>query len=162
MLARRRSSLTYVISALCLFLLALSVAAIIADAAASGVAKPTMKLDVPDPVHVNKTYRIKASGYAPPSQHLYLSVWIQTEKNGECRKTIDGEGRHHAYPAIQPDFPPFVPVSGNYSRRSDKHTDTKANGHDYVCGYLFRRQESGNGGGFVYVLRVQKRIRSKP
>lgn len=110
-----------------------------------------MKLTAPDTVHVNELYRVKASGHT--NRRLQLTVAIQTEAKGPCRKDPGNDYRHGAYPAIAPQVPPYVPVGpGDYSKRSDKLRDTKANGHDYVCGYLV--------GQHGVVLRKQKKIKS--
>ena len=130
----------------------MGLASLAAPAIADGPA-PTLSVSAPNTVHVGKTYRVHASGTAP--QHaLALAVFIQTD--WKCKKQPQGESNHGAYPAISPYGP--VPVGpGSFKKRSDKLEDTKANGHDYVCGYLMRRTQNG----FVVLKRASKRIASK-
>lgn len=142
----------------------ISAIAVVATAAAtvSAVAAttppPTLKIGVPGTVHVNKTYRVKASGHT--AERLNLSVWVQTEADGKCKKTFEQESTTNAYPAIQTkDGAPLVQVGpGKYKKRSSKLADTQANGHDYVCGYL----NKDTNRGLKTVLRVQKKIKSVP
>ena len=129
------------------------VVAAASSAAATAPPGPTLKLSLPNPIHVNKSYRITASGHT--DRPVLLSAFIQTEANGKCRKNPNGESRHHGYPAITPYGPPRV-LPGDYKKKSDKLADTKANGHDYACGYL---QDPAT---FKVLLRVEKRVKSKP
>jgi hypothetical protein len=137
-----------------------ALAAPAAGLAQSGGTTPTLRLSAPATVHKNKLYRIAGSGHANAYPYQVLSVFIQTAKQGKCRSTPEAEAtKAHAYEAIPNDGSPGLPVHGDYHVRSAKLADTKANGHDYVCGYLSNRSRTSPS-GLEVVVHAQKRIRS--
>ena len=106
----------------------------LAAPSALGAAAPTatLELHAPATVHVNKTYRIRATGTA--SRKLELIVFT-TAGSRKCSKQPVGEAMKNAYPAINPNGPATI-GPGDYSKRSAKLVDTEANGHDRICGYV--------------------------
>src|SRR3954454_18809927 len=142
-------------------LLPAAAAAFLATAAlsASAATAPTLKLRVPKTVHVNKPYRIRVSGQTDARR--YLVVFLQTQKQGKCRKTPKGEDKHGAAQVIPRDF--VKPVGpGSYKAKSRKLSDSKAHGHDYACAYLMdRTHDRTHDNVLTVVLRRQRRFKSK-
>jgi hypothetical protein len=130
---------------------------VLAAPSAPGASAPatTLVLHAPPTVHVNKTYRVRATGTA--SRRLSLAVFIKTGSK-KCSKQPLGEAKASAYPAISPSGPVNV-GPGDYEKRSDKLTDTKANGHDRICGYLRRYDAAKNA--YTVVKRAGLKIASK-
>ena len=130
---------------------AIAVAAPALDAAPP---PPTIKIGVPNPVHVGKSYRLTISGYT--AKRRYVVAFVQPEKMGKCRKQPEGEQNMGAVQLYQ--FPGRPVGPGSYKFKSDKLTDSKANGHDYACAYLGDSSHSS----WNLVVRTQKRYKSKP
>lgn len=138
----------------------LAIAAVAAGIAAAvapvGAAPPppTVRIGVPNPVHVNKAYRVKVSGYT--AKRRYVALFVQAESAGKCRKQPEGEQNAGAVEIFP--FPGRAVGPGTYSVKSDKLFDRKANGHDYACAYLGDASHSS----WHQVARAQKRYKSKP